>query len=490
MINNIVIKEKKQGHEQTLVILRDQRDNEPQNPWAFLKAKSRKLADAYDVLTKRYRADVEQGVLGYYSEEDGMHYPETIWVEDYKYAETGVKKPGQPKAKKTSKPLAGNRTDEDLKRYYEAKQHKVFNCCTGLEFGIADKTEDMRLTKAYFCQQPLCPICAKRRSEKYANQLVKMIRAMEAQGSYSYIALTLTMKNVPLADLWGANKRILKAFSDKLRQRVAFKNISKGWVRSLEVTVNWKEQTAHPHLHVIVAVDPAYIRKKADYLEHWDWVRLWKDCLGMGKLLESEKTQEQLNEEREMEMYDPWVYVQKVFKGDIRRVRKTEMSFAHRNRLTDYRHVISEITKYTCKVTDYIVPWHNKKARKKFEEKLGRKLESKKEADQLTADMVHYLDDGLSNVQRVGFGGMFAVLRKALKLTDKGDKDDSLLTLDSDEEESNERKTLRFYFKYSGHYGEYILERMYLYKSKYNKVELSIDSYEDIVAKYMLRGAG
>jgi len=433
VLKDTITREKIQGHKLETVQLLDKRTDGKLSPWGILKWQSRWLADSYKVLDQEY---------------DFCDSP------------------------------------------YGSKFTRISTCCNYLEYGRAKDGSGMILTDAIFCQLPLCPICGKRRSKKYGNQVRKMIKHIDSQEEkYKYIALCLTMKNVPWDELSQGIDHIIEAFSDRFRQRKEFKKIAKGWARALEITTNWRDETFHVHLHVIVCVDKDYIDKRKNYLDHWDFVRLWKDCLGMGRQLENEKTQEQLDREKEagLDMYDPWVYVQRIYKGDMGRKKKLARNFAHTSDPTTYARAVAEITKYTCKVSDYIVPWNNKADLMDFEADWGIKIKSRREAVNLTAKVLRYLDHGLHKRQRIGFGGIFWKVRRELKLADI--EKDNLIELDGEEEKKDIDKSLRFVYKYSAHYGNYILHHIYRIVESVQQ-DIPLELYGDLVNKYMRRGAG
>ena len=67
-----------------------------------------------------------------------------------------------------------------------------------------------------------------------------------------------------------------KAFTN-LTKRKEFIKINKGFVRKLEVTYNEKNNTYHPHLHIIMAVNKSYFSSR-DYISKKKLLELWKEC--------------------------------------------------------------------------------------------------------------------------------------------------------------------------------------------------------------------
>ena len=93
---------------------------------------------------------------------------------------------------------------------------------------------------------------------------------------YEFIFLTLTAPNVSGEKLNDEIKDFNKAFK-RLSERKEFIKINKGYVRKLEITYNKKENTYHPHFHVIIAVNKSYFTDKT-YLSKKKFLELWKEC--------------------------------------------------------------------------------------------------------------------------------------------------------------------------------------------------------------------
>ena len=161
---------------------------------------------------------------------------------------------------------------------YEAYAERVEGCSTWLQFRVqGDRRE---LNSANFCKLRLCPICTARGAVVRAKLLPKVMDAAQAQHGGQYIFLTLTVRNVPGAELRDAVGHLLKAW-DKLRRQVDVARAVKGWFRALEITRPGPD-TYHPHIHAILAVDDVYFaRSEGLYLSQAEWVRHWQTALGV-----------------------------------------------------------------------------------------------------------------------------------------------------------------------------------------------------------------
>src|SRR5699024_9798846 len=124
----------------------------------------------------------------------------------------------------------------------------------------------------------------------------------------------------------------------------------KGYFRSLEITYNKKDNTYHPHFHLILAVNESYFKDTRIYLTQNDWTNLWKKSLKVD--------------------YTPVV--------DVRRVKSKNK---------DFGKVIAETAKYTVKADDYLI-----------------KDEDGKIDEELTDNVVKTLDKALHRKRLVSFG--------------------------------------------------------------------------------------
>lgn len=169
--------------------------------------------------------------------------------------------------------------------------YKILDCAQTVSFILSPDGEP-EVNKIFFCREKFCPTCAKRKSLKaYANG---MRLAEELKGSYSFIHLVLTIKNCSLSDLRDTIKKINVKSSELFRSELC-KGVFKGVLRNLEVTINFDENTYHPHLHCLVAVNHSYFTSR-DYISAKAIRYAWADLIGqadsvvhMKKITEPEK---------------------------------------------------------------------------------------------------------------------------------------------------------------------------------------------------------
>lgn len=158
------------------------------------------------------------------------------------------------------------------------KAARCRDCGTVLVFAECPVDGQKRLQKAGFCRERLCPMCAWRRSLKWAAEVSRVLhQAAVEHPEWGYIMLTLTQRNVPGAALPAEISRILRGWN-RLAQRKEFGAVA-GWLRTLEVTRNPRDATWHPHVHALLTVEPDYWHKR--YVAHARWVALWREVLGL-----------------------------------------------------------------------------------------------------------------------------------------------------------------------------------------------------------------
>lgn len=177
----------------------------------------------------------------------------------------------------------------------------------------------LHLARAYFCRVRLCPMCQWRRSLKAHGQLRQVVdylaakRTKEGRKPYRYILLTLTVRNCKGARL-AATLDELQAGWQRLVQRAPVRKVVQGYFRAVEITYNRKEDSYHPHIHALLAVNSSYFTGR-DYLSQATWCDLWRACARLD--------------------YFPQV--------DVRRT-------------TGAAAAVAEVAKYATKASDYLMP--------------------------------------------------------------------------------------------------------------------------------------
>jgi plasmid rolling circle replication initiator protein Rep len=251
--------------------------------------------------------------------------------------------------KRSSVRLSQKYEELDLKKL----SRKVYLCSELLVFKKF-QDESLKLKKAWFCKNNLCPLCSWRRAMKYREQLRTILKESLKRKKGTFLFLTLTQKNVFAEDLAAELDLIHKSFR-KLTRRAFFKKSVIGFVRATEITYNEKEGTYHPHIHVLLFVSSSYFKSSTGlYKTQKEWVKLWRDSLKID--------------------YDPSVNIKKVKTEDNNLIKS-----------------VLEVSKYTVKPLDY---------------------------DKTDSEVIETLYFSMFNKRLISFGGLFKEIRNELFLDD------------------------------------------------------------------------
>lgn len=164
-------------------------------------------------------------------------------------------------------------------------------CGSALEFNLLE-ADDMgknifralggkkQLSMANFCQLRTCPLCNARRSRKLAVMLSDCIQGVrEDHPGVRFLFLTLAMKNCTGSELVNTIDHMMKSFN-RLKVRRPFQRAIKGTFRTMEITYNERQNTYHPHFHVLLAVEEDYFKTSKNlYITQEQWVKMWSECL-------------------------------------------------------------------------------------------------------------------------------------------------------------------------------------------------------------------
>lgn len=157
---------------------------------------------------------------------------------------------------------------------------RMTTCSELLDFKLAPDAAEgaykLKLSNARFCRVRHCPVCQWRRSLMWKAKAFKVIpKVVQEYPTYRWLFLTLTVKNCPVNELKETLKKINKGFK-RLTELKRWPGV--GWIKSTEVTKGKNgPMQAHPHLHVLLMVKPAFFSR--DYINQNQWSNLWQQCL-------------------------------------------------------------------------------------------------------------------------------------------------------------------------------------------------------------------
>lgn len=162
--------------------------------------------------------------------------------------------------------------------YKESLVERVSTCGDVLRF-VRREDGSLKLYQAYFCKNKLCPMCNWRRSMKYSYQTSRIVdEAINQEPKARFLFLTLTVRNVKGDDLNATLTSLTQSF-DRLFKRVKVQRNLLGYLRSVEVTHNERENTYHPHIHVLLMVKSSYFAGKDNYISQKEWSDMWSQSL-------------------------------------------------------------------------------------------------------------------------------------------------------------------------------------------------------------------
>lgn len=257
---------------------------------------------------------------------------------------------------------------ESLERIEKGKKaFRVSKCGIELEFGVCPEGHYKKLLHANFCRVRLCPLCTWRRSLKVAHQVKEIVHRVMEERRLRWLYLTLTVRNVTQDKLVAEIVFLIKSFR-KLNGRKKFKEAVEGFFRGLEITYNVKEDTYHPHYHLLLGVNPNYFAGR-NYMKKKDWAELWQSATGLD--------------------YEPVIDVRAV--KDKRRIKVEEGILKSKGYIDP--HVIAEVSKYTVKSNQYLFPNDEK----------------------LTDKVVRTLEEALTGRRLFAFGGCLKEMYKRLQ---------------------------------------------------------------------------
>lgn len=157
---------------------------------------------------------------------------------------------------------------------------RIQDCANRLDF--IRNGRELRLRSSFSCKNRLCPVCAASKSRQdYAILAARVAIHATTYPRALPVMLTLTVPNVPTAELKPAITNLLAAFR-RMWRMPRVKRAAMGWHRSLEITFKDEGKEAHPHLHVLMFMRPGYFTANSPlYLTQPDWCALWEKATGI-----------------------------------------------------------------------------------------------------------------------------------------------------------------------------------------------------------------
>lgn len=162
--------------------------------------------------------------------------------------------------------------------YFQRYADRIKDCSQLLDFRLVPNSNGvyrLKLSSTRLCHTRTCQVCAWRRSLMYKARAYKALpRFISDYPKTRYVFLTLTCKNCDIHELRGTIRHLNQSFA-RLTKLKAWPGI--GYLKTVETTRGKDGVTAHPHLHVLVALEPSYYSRH--YLSKKEWIKLWRQSL-------------------------------------------------------------------------------------------------------------------------------------------------------------------------------------------------------------------
>jgi plasmid rolling circle replication initiator protein Rep len=289
---------------------------------------------------------------------------------------------------------------------YARYAERMAECSIYLKFAQKSNPETgeskLKLDKARFCRVPRCPPCNWRRQLMWRAKTFKVMpQILEDYPKAKFIFLTLTVRNCAVEDLRETINNMNKAWN-RFTNRRNFPAI--GFIKALEVTRSFQDDTAHPHFHCLLMVKPSYFTGNY-YINQNQWTEMWKECL-------------QIN-------YTPIIHVESV------KTSKPEVN-------DGMLHSVLETIKYSTKSSDFM-----------FDDKRINLGQFKPDVDWLVA-----FTEQMYKLRTISTGGVF---KKYLHELEKEPED--LIHADDIPEDDNLLVSAYFMFQWDGHIQRYLHRR-------------------------------
>lgn len=163
--------------------------------------------------------------------------------------------------------------DTEAKYITDKLINNMEQCATYIGLDIYD--DSVRVSRANFCRERICAVCAWRRQAKFVATTYTALDVLAGAG-YRFIFLTLTVRNVAAPELPAAVDNLLVAWR-RFAKLTPITRVMRGYIRSLEVTYNPERDDYHPHIHALLVVDAAYFEAdNPEWISQAELQSLWR----------------------------------------------------------------------------------------------------------------------------------------------------------------------------------------------------------------------
>ena len=135
--------------------------------------------------------------------------------------------------------------------------------------------DEGNILRANFCRHRFCTVCNKRYSSKKYAIVKELADELNQETTPNWIFITLTVKNPDGENLKDTISHLMKSINRFFSCKF-FRNRVDGFFRSLEITYNQKDDTYHPHYHILLAVPSDYYKNPDLYAQAYEWRQVWE----------------------------------------------------------------------------------------------------------------------------------------------------------------------------------------------------------------------
>ncbi len=165
----------------------------------------------------------------------------------------------------------------------KGRAERMANCAQQIVYQHCRDCDTYSVKRTNLCRDRFCPVCNWRLSlQRYVN-MTRMIEHIGDNEGRSYSLITLTVQNCAAENL-SLTLKLMADTWNRILQRKVMKEKAIGWARSVEVTYQPKDNTLHPHYHVIVCWE--------GQAHHDSLIKAWLDSCAKDGLIANIKGQE------------------------------------------------------------------------------------------------------------------------------------------------------------------------------------------------------
>lgn len=154
------------------------------------------------------------------------------------------------------KKAADNIANKLIKVGLIERGERMLNCSDTLVYKYCKNCGSYHVIRANLCRDRLCPICNWRLAlQRYGDMKRMLFTLYNSYPEYKFSLVTLTVQNCKPEKLSETMSLMAKAWNLCLQNRSikAQMQSDSGWARSTEITYNEKNNTLHPHYHILFA---------------------------------------------------------------------------------------------------------------------------------------------------------------------------------------------------------------------------------------------